>query len=97
MSLEFISPGTGLVASVAGRLHPDGKDYSRQWIVFPERRPSYYLRRMLAEREKSGFIPPRTGSIESFIDQVYGERLGRRDRLIDALDAAALLFEIHRG
>ena len=97
MSLEFVSPRTGLIASVAGRLRADGKDYSRQWVVFPERRPSYYLRKALAEREKSGFIPPRSGSIESFIDQAYGERMGRRDRLIDALDAVAILFEIHRG
>ncbi len=97
MSLEFVSPRAGLIAAVAGRLHPEGKDYSRQWVVFPERRPSYYLRKTLAEREKSGFIPPRTGSIETFIDQVYGERMGRRDRTIDALDAVALLFEIHRG
>ncbi len=95
MSLEFVSPKTGLIASVAGRLRPKGKDYSRQWVVFPERRPAYYLRKTLAEREGSAFIPPRTGSIETFVDQVYGERMGRRDRMIDALDAVAILFEIH--
>jgi ATP-dependent helicase/nuclease subunit B len=97
MKLEFVSPKKGLVAAAAGRLHPEGKDYSRQWVVFPERRPAYYLRRMLAGRERSGFIPPHTGSIESFIDQAYGERLGRRNRMIDALDSVALLFDIHRA
>jgi hypothetical protein len=97
MSLEFVPPRRGLIDAVAGRLHSDGKDYSRQWVVFPERRPVYYLRKTLAERERSGFIPPRTGSIETFVDQVYSERLGRRDRPIDALDAVAILFEIHRA
>ena len=97
MNLEFVSPKEGLIAAVVGRLHPDDKDYSRQWVVFPERRPAYYLRRALAAREKSGFIPPHTGSIESFVDDAYGERLGRRDRLIGALDAVALLFDIHHA
>ena len=97
MSLEFVSPKTGLIASVAGRLRPEGKDYSRHWVIFPERRPAYYLRKTLAGREGSAFIPPRSGSIETFVDQVYGERMGRRDRLIDALDAVAILFEIHRS
>jgi ATP-dependent helicase/nuclease subunit B len=97
MSLELVSPKAGLISAVAERLRPDGKDYSRYWVVFPERRPAYYLRKELAEREGSGFIPPRTASIESFVDQVYGERLGRRDRAIDALDAVAILFEIHQS
>jgi ATP-dependent helicase/nuclease subunit B len=72
------------------------KDYSGQWVVFPEKRPAYYLRKALAERERTSFIPPVLDSMDGFIGRVYQERLGIGGRLIDPLDAVALLFEIHR-
>ncbi|MHB8095979.1 MAG: PD-(D/E)XK nuclease family protein [Candidatus Aminicenantales bacterium] len=97
MKVEIISPKDDLVATIAAGLRPDGRDYSRSWIVFPEKRPGYYLRKILAEREGSGFIPPVADSIDGFIDRVYTERLGRNDRPIDVLDAVALLFDIHRS
>ncbi len=97
MSVVLVPPREGLVASVLGRLAPQGKDYTRYWVVFPERRPGYYLRKALAEREGTAFLPPRIDSMDAFVDRVHRERLGRRERSIDALDAAALLFEIHRG
>ncbi len=72
------------------------KDYSGQWVVFPEKRPAYYLRKALAERERTSFIPPVLDSMDGFVNRVYEERLGIGGRLIDPLDAVALLFEIHR-
>jgi CRISPR/Cas system-associated exonuclease Cas4 (RecB family) len=80
---------------VAGaQAHP--KDYSGQWVVFPEKRPAYYLRKALAERERTSFIPPLLDSMDGFVSRVYEEWLGIADRLINPLDAVALLFEIHR-
>jgi ATP-dependent helicase/nuclease subunit B len=76
--------------------HAGAKDYSGQWVVFPEKRPAYYLRKALAERERTSFIPPLLDSMDEFVSRVYEERLGIGDRLIDPLDAVALLFEIHR-
>lgn len=97
MRVELVSPKDDLIAAIASRLSGKGKDYSRTWIVFPEKRPAYYLRKMLADREKTGFIPPRIDSIDEFVNNVYAERLGLRDRPIDVLDAIALLFETHRN
>jgi ATP-dependent helicase/nuclease subunit B len=85
-----------LIAAVASLLSPRGKDYSRQWVVFPERRPGHYLRKALAERQASSFIPPVIDSMEEFVNRLYQERLGLEDRPIEALDATALLFHIHR-
>jgi len=72
------------------------KDYSGQWVVFPEKRPAFYLRKALAEREGTSFVPPVLDSIDGFVSRVYEERLGMSDSLIDPLDAVALLFEIHK-
>jgi CRISPR/Cas system-associated exonuclease Cas4 (RecB family) len=96
MRIELVSPKNDLVATIASRLRADGKDYSRRWVVFPEKRPAYYLRKKLAERERSGFVPPRIDAIDAFVDRISAERLGLRGRPIDTLDAVALLFEIHR-
>ena len=95
--VHLVSPRAGLIAAVAERLPESGRDFSRSWVVFPERRPAYYLRKMLAERLGAGFIPPRIDSLDTFVNHVYAERLGRCDRPIDVLDAVALLLEIQRS
>ncbi len=96
MNVSFVLPQKGLIAAVVENLAPAGKDYSRQWVVFPERRPAYYLRKALADRLGTGFIPPLIDSIDAFVDKTWMERLSRPGRPIDVLDAVALLFEIHR-
>ena len=95
MSVALVSPRDGLVEAVAALLRPDGRDYSRHWVVFPEKRPGIYLRKALARREGSGFIPPVIVSMDGFVDRAYGERLGLEGRPLDVLDAVALLFDIH--
>jgi ATP-dependent helicase/nuclease subunit B len=95
--VHLVSPRAGLIAAVAARLPEAGRDLSGTWVVFPERRPAYYLRKTLAERLGAGFIPPRIESLDAFVNHVYTERLGRRDRSIDVLDAVALLLEIQRS
>ncbi len=97
MSLRIVPPREGLVVSVMACLHPKGKDYGGHWVVFPERRPGYYLRKALAAREGTAFLSPRIDSMDAFVDRVYRERLGRRDRSIDSLDAVAILLDIHRS
>jgi hypothetical protein len=97
VNAEWLPPRADLIGTIAARLRPVGKDYGRNWVIFPEKRPAYYLRKVIAETEKSGFIPPRIDSLDGFVDRVHGERLGSRERPIDALDAVALLFDIHRA
>jgi len=93
----LVPPRGDLIAAVAERLPSDGRNFSRSWVVFPERRPAYYLRKILAERAGAGFLPPRIFSLDAFTDHVYAERLGRRDRSIDVLDAIAILLQIQRS
>jgi ATP-dependent helicase/nuclease subunit B len=97
VSVTLLPRGANLIQAVLDCLRPEGKDYSRNWVVFPEQRPGHYLRRALGGREGSGFVPPRVDSIDTFAHRVYEEHLGRRDRLVDGLDAVALLFDLHRS
>ncbi|HMD15006.1 MAG TPA: hypothetical protein VKI62_10300, partial [Bacteroidota bacterium] len=75
--------------------HPDGLDYSRSMVVFPGKRPGHFLRKAIAERVRSSFLPPRVFSIDNFIAYLASDHLGIRRTMLEAEDAAALLFEIH--
>ena len=97
MTVVLLPRGADLVQAVLDRIEPRGKDYSRNWVVFPEQRPGHYLRRALAARESSGFVPPRVDSIDSFVERAHAESLGRCDQDIGLLDAVALLWDIHRS
>ncbi|OPY67569.1 MAG: ATP-dependent helicase/deoxyribonuclease subunit B [Syntrophorhabdaceae bacterium PtaU1.Bin034] len=95
---SVLGPSVNLVAAVADRLFASGKDYSENLVVFPGKRPAHFLRKALAEREQSPYIPPVILSTEEFIDLAY-ERLhgDSATRKMETIDAVAFLFEIHRG
>ena len=95
LRVEVVSPREGLIAALASFLKPEGRDFSRAWVVFPEKRPGYYLRKALGRG--AGFIPPRIDSLDGFIDRLHSERLGLGGRPADVMDAVAVLFELHRG
>jgi len=96
MTVEIIAPRVGLIETITRRLGSEGKDYSATWVVFPEKRPGYYLRQALARKERSGFVPPRVDSFDGFIDRIFEERLKCDHRPLDPLDAIKVLFDIHR-
>ena len=80
--VRLVPPRESLIAAVAACLPREGRDFSRSWVVFPERRPAYYLRKLLAERVGAGFIPP----ADFFARRVHGPCLRRAARPPDAVD-----------
>lgn len=71
------------------------KDYASSLVVFPGKRPSHFLRKVLADREKSSFIPPVILSIDEFIEHVHDESLGLQGRKLEAIDAVSILYTLH--
>jgi ATP-dependent helicase/nuclease subunit B len=96
-TVRLISPAINLVEEVIGTLKPNGNNYSRTIVVFPGKRPAHVLRKKLAERIGSSFIPPKVFSIDVFIEFLCTEHLQIRTRPIEDLDAVAVLFELHQG
>jgi ATP-dependent helicase/nuclease subunit B len=84
-----------LIGRTARLVIPRGKDYSRNLVVFPGRRPSHFLRRVLSQKGKGSFIPPIILSIDEFVDHV--SETVRPVRKIETIDAIALLYQIHRS
>lgn len=95
MNVLLISPSESLVEKVAEHLIPVGKDYSSSLVVFPGKRPAHFVRKVLAEREQSSFIPPVILSIDEFIDHVHDESLGFEGRKLEAVDAISILHHLH--
>lgn len=91
-----ISPSQNLIDEVLHRLSSDGLDYSKNLVIFPGKRPGYFLRKAIAKKRGTSFIPPREVSMEEFVDMIYTQALGRNEPAMEALDAAAVLFEHHR-
>src|SRR5690242_14237454 len=96
MNIRLLTSQQNLVEELTRELHTGAKDLSSYLVIFPEIRPSYYLRKYLAEQLKGSFIPPQACSMDTFLNQLYERGLGKNDRMLDSMDAMALLYEIHR-
>jgi ATP-dependent helicase/nuclease subunit B len=95
MNVLLISSSENLVAKVAEHLTGVEKDYSSNLVIFPGKRPSHFLRKALAEREKSSFVPPVILSMDEFIEHVHGESLGIQGTRLEAIDAISILYNLH--
>jgi len=95
VNVLLVSPSENLIEKVAGHLVGIEKDYSANLVIFPGKRPSHFLRKTLAEKEKSSFIPPSIFSMDEFIDHIHDESMGTAGRKIEPIDAISILYEIH--
>ncbi|MBI5021324.1 MAG: PD-(D/E)XK nuclease family protein [Ignavibacteriales bacterium] len=95
-SIKIISAQENLIDVLAAELAANDKDYSRQVIVFPGKRPSHFLRKTLAERENTSFFPPKIFSMDEFNEYLFRDVLGYRQQTLESIDAVAILFDVHK-
>ncbi len=95
MKVLLVPPSDHLVEIVAEHMIGMDKDYSSSLVIFPGKRPSHFLRKVLAEKQKSSFIPPLILSMDEFIDHVYDESLELTGIKLEAIDAISILYSIH--
>ncbi|NWF92960.1 MAG: PD-(D/E)XK nuclease family protein [Syntrophaceae bacterium] len=95
MSILLISPSENLIEKVAENLIGIERDYSSNLVIFPGKRPSHFLRKVLADRERSSFVPPLIFSMDEFIEYIHDQSLGFGGRRLEAIDAISILYHIH--
>ncbi|MBC7364555.1 MAG: PD-(D/E)XK nuclease family protein, partial [Candidatus Aminicenantes bacterium] len=95
MKVALVSPQLNFIDWLADYLVPAEKNFDRVWIIFPEKRPGYYLRQALAKKLGRSYLPPRLFSFDEFIDFLYTEILHFSNPLVEPIDAVALLFELN--
>ncbi len=84
---------SGLLASSPPTPH---RNFSNDLVVFPGKRPAHVLRKALADRIGSSFIPPQIYAIDTFIEDLYVRKLQCKQQPLTMLDAVAILFDVHR-
>ena len=95
-TVRILKPGENLIDELIGILSPLEGDLANCLVVFPGKRPSHFVRKRLAEIRKSGFLAPAIFAYDELIEYLAG-RLGQSRTNLDPLDAASILFEIHRS
>lgn len=96
MKIKFVTPETNLIELIAQEILPASPDFTSITVVFPEKRPSYYLRKILAEKLGHAYLPPLCFSLDDFIDYLYSHKLLCQDKKLMPLEAVGLLYEIHQ-
>lgn len=98
--VKILAPEKRLIDEVVDGLVASGtvstRDFSTDLIVFPGKRPAHTLRKALAERIGTSFIPPSIFSIDTFIEYLHVHKLKSDKQQLTTLDAVAVLFEVHR-
>ncbi len=95
MDVEWVSPSENLIEKVAEKLKGEKRDYSSNLVIFPGKRPSHFLRKFLATKEKTSLIPPLILSMDEFIEKVYMESFGWSGKKLEAIDAISILYDLH--
>ncbi len=96
MSVFLISPKEDMIERIIRIISeedPCGPDFSDYLVVFPGKRPSYYLRKKLASVIGRSNIPPKILSMDGFIDFLF-EKLTDTYRNIDPLTSVGIIYEI---
>ncbi|SPQ00267.1 conserved hypothetical protein [Candidatus Sulfobium mesophilum] len=94
MNAVVIPAGQKLIDEVLNHIEGNKRDYSPSLVIFPGRRPAHFLRKALALRIGSSFIPPELLSMDEFIDSICDEFSPHRQ--LETIDAVAILYDIHR-
>ena len=74
MKVNLLPAGTNLIEALLPLLKGAEKDYSSNLVVFPGKRPAHFVRKALAEKIRSSFVPPAILSMDEFVDSVYEKR-----------------------
>ncbi len=98
MTRAFVIPPTAdLIERIADHLRPEGNDYRACRVVFPGKRPQHFLLKSVARRVGTSFLPPHIHAIDDFAEFIALRHLPAGIRKATQLDAARILFDIHRA
>ena len=94
MNVEIVKEGEDIFSAIIDKLVCNGIDCSKNLVVFPGKRPSYFLIDNIRKKINETFIPPMIFSIDEFIDYCYEKELGIFDKKIDPLSGCKIIRDI---
>ncbi len=93
---QLLTSQQNIIDEVISRLHDTENVYSSNIVVFPGKRPAHVLRKKLAERLGTSYIPPKIFSADVFIDFLFAEALHEPTQTLEDVNAIAILFELYK-
>lgn len=94
MNVEVVNPEENIFGYLYQKLLNEGVDFSQNLIVFPGKRPKYFLLNEISKQVQKSFVPPSIFSMDEFIDFCYESELGLSHKKIDALSACKIIKEL---
>ncbi|KJR42270.1 hypothetical protein MCHI_001828 [Candidatus Magnetoovum chiemensis] len=94
--VHVFHPSEDPIEEIIRNMEVTSDDLSNYMLVFPGKRPSYFLRKALADKLKRKFIPPKIVSMDEFVDYIFEDKLGIYTKKIDKLDAISILYKLHK-
>lgn len=90
----IINSQDDLIQEVISQLCYDSFDYSMNAVVFPGKRPAYYLIKKLADKCGCPLIPPKIFSIDEFVNFLF-KKIDNSD-FIEPVDGVGIIYKICR-
>ncbi|MGC8796023.1 PD-(D/E)XK nuclease family protein [Thermodesulfovibrio sp.] len=87
-----IDSAEDIIQKIVDIIYSDGYDYSANFIVFPGKRPSHYLKKVLAQKIRQSFIPPKVFSADEFVELLF--RKTSNASPIETIEAVGIIYEI---
>lgn len=94
MNVHSVREGDDIFDAVLKHLVREEIDFSKNIVIFPGKRPSYFLIDKIRKDVKNPFISPIILSIDEFIDYCYEKELGCFDRKIDPLSGCKIIKDL---
>lgn len=96
MKKILISPKENMIEKIAEYIiscNSIDLDYSEATVVFPNKRPKYFLLKYLGEKISKPFFPPHIISMDEFIDETFA-LISPDYKNLTIIESVYLLFEI---
>jgi RecB family exonuclease len=90
----LLPAGADLVGRVCDLIEGSGSGPEKNLVLFPSRRPFFFLCKRLAQRRGRALMAPRCYSIDDWV-QATAERQGLGRSRIGSEDGAALIYQMH--
>lgn len=92
MNFHILKPEENMIEILSRRILEEGEDISRCLIIFPGKRPAFFLRKYLAKAKKRALKAPAAFSIDGFMSDVY-YKYGPARRMANEFDMLHVLLQ----
>ncbi len=92
----FISPKENMIEKIAEYIiscNFNNSDFSETTVVFPNKRPKYFLLKYMGEKIGKSFFPPHIISMDEFIDESFAI-ISPDYKNLTTIESVYLLFEV---